>query len=216
MSTALALDDYLEALLTAEPEPPPPSMPAVAPPAPPPQAVAAPIAPPAPVLAQPAPMPFAYPRPDEAGAPVPARHEVQASRRWLRLRCDQQQYALELLKVQEVVLPTTLLPLRGAPRHMLGVMNLRGQVVPVIDLGLFLGREAIQSDGLTRIVVLEEDGETLGLRVSAVEDVANIAEHGIEPPDHARVCRITNHLFRGIARLGGMAIVLLDASRLLK
>ncbi len=171
-------------------------------------------------------MPPATPRP-----PVPAwqqaldphPHEIAQSphlatdhsSRWLRLRCGEQAYALELLKVQEVVLPAPLLPLRGAAPSMLGVMNLRGQVVPVIDLGLHLGAAAIETGLQTRIVVLEEDGESLGLRVSAVEDVASLAEQQIEPPDNARICRISNHLFRGVARTGRQPVILLDASRLL-
>ncbi|PPJ40862.1 MULTISPECIES: chemotaxis protein CheW [unclassified Pseudoxanthomonas] len=143
------------------------------------------------------------------------RRATERKTRWLRLRCDQQHYALELLKVQEVVLPAILLPLRGAAPHMLGVMNLRGQVVPVIDLGLYLGRRAIEPDATTRIVVLEEHGEILGLRVSAVEDVANLSDHQIESPDNARVGRIANPLFRGVARLNERAVILLDASQLL-
>jgi purine-binding chemotaxis protein CheW len=145
------------------------------------------------------------------------RRASDRASRWLRMRCDDQHYALELLKVQEVVLPATLLPLRGAARHMLGVMNLRGQVVPVIDLGLYLDRAAIVDDTLTRIVVLEEQGEILGLRVSAVEDVTTLTEHQIEPPDNTRMCRITHPLFRGVARLNGQqTVILLDASELLR
>ncbi len=144
------------------------------------------------------------------------RRAAERKTRWLRLRCDQQHYALELLKVQEVVLPATLLPLRGASPHMLGVMNLRGQVVPVIDLGLYLGRRAIEMDVATRIVVLEEQGEILGLRVSAVEDVASLTDHQIESPDNARVGRIANPMFRGVARLNDCAVILLDASQLLR
>lgn len=144
------------------------------------------------------------------------RRATERKTRWLRLRCDQQHYALELLKVQEVVLPATLLPLRGAAPHMLGVMNLRGQVVPVIDLGLYLGREPVAVDATTRIVVLEEQGEILGLRVTAVEDVASLTDHQIESPDNARVGRLANPLFRGVARLNERAVILLDASQLLK
>lgn len=146
----------------------------------------------------------------------PHRRASERTTRWLRMRCDEQQYALELLKIQEVVLPGALLPLRGAPPHMLGVMNLRGQIVPVIDLGLYLQRGAIVQDMSTRIVVVEENGEVLGLRVSAVEDVANLTEHQIEPPDTTRVCRITSKLFRGVARVGGRTLILLDASSLLE
>ena len=189
--------------------------------------VATPAVPP---TTPPAPAPTVTPAAPRALAPLPAtpyllatppdtgerRRATERKTRWLRLRCDQQHYALELLKVQEVVRPATLLPLRGAAPHMLGVMNLRGQVVPVIDLGLYLGRRAVEVDATTRIVVLEEHGEILGLRVTAVEDVANLTDQQIESPDNARVGRMSNPLFRGVARLNECAVILLDASRILQ
>ncbi|MEX5404781.1 chemotaxis protein CheW [Stenotrophomonas sp. WED208] len=143
------------------------------------------------------------------------RRAGERTSRWLRLRCGTQAYALELLKVQEVVLPVPLLPLRGTAPAMLGIMNLRGQVVPVMDLGLHLGAAPAEDDSQTRIVVLEEDGETIGLRVSAVEDVANLTDSQIEPPDTARICQISNDLFRGVARVSQRPMILLDATRLL-
>ncbi|MBB5863026.1 chemotaxis protein CheW [Xanthomonas sp. 3058] len=143
------------------------------------------------------------------------RRASERSTRWLRLRCGEQTYALELLKVQEVVLPVPLLPLRGTASAMLGIMNLRGQVVPVIDLGVHLGSSPVDMDLQTRVVVLEENGETMGLRVSAVEDVTSLTDQQIEPPDNARLCRISNNLFRGVARLGHQPMILLDASHLL-
>lgn len=146
----------------------------------------------------------------------PERRAVERATRWLRMRCDEQHYAVELLKIQEVVLPTTLLPLRGAAAHVLGVMNLRGQIVPVIDLGLYLGRAAIIADASTRIVVVEEQGETLGLRVSAVEDVAKLTDLQIETPESTRACGIDGSLFRGVARIGGLTLILLDATSILK
>ena len=144
------------------------------------------------------------------------RRASERSTRWLRLRCGQQTYALELLKVQEVVLPVPLLALRGTGPAMLGIMNLRGQVVPVMDLCRHLDVHSAPEDAQTRIVVLEENGETLGLRVSAVEDVANLNDSQIEPPDTARICQISNELFRGIARVGQQPMILLDAGRLLR
>jgi purine-binding chemotaxis protein CheW len=200
-----------------------------------------PVAVPAPVARTepPPPPPVAAPRP-VAPAPVPApsgrpsswqelqaqarnpassprgdRRAAERTSRWLRLRCGPQAYALELLKVQEVVLPVPLLPLRGTPSAMLGIMNLRGQVVPVMDLGIHLGTGPASDDANTRIVVLEEDGETMGLRVSAVEDVANLTDSQIEPPDTARICQISNDLFRGVARVTAQPMILLDATQLL-
>ena len=118
--------------------------------------------------------------------------------------------------MQEVVLPVPLLALRGTGPAMLGIMNLRGQVVPVMDLCRHLDVQSAPEDSQTRIVVLEENGETLGLRVSAVEDVANLNDSQIEPPDTARICQISNELFRGIARIGQQPMILLDAGRLLR
>ena len=150
-----------------------------------------------------------------ASSPRSDRRASERTSRWLRLRCGVQAYALELLKVQEVVLPVPLLPLRGTASAMLGIMNLRGQVVPVMDLGIHLGAGPAQDDANTRIVVLEENGETMGLRVSAVEDVANLTDSQIEPPDTARICQISNDLFRGVARVTAQPMILLDATQLL-
>lgn len=214
----------------AEPTPPAPMSVAAAPapatvpsrPAPPPPARPASSSPAIPAYAKPVFDMLQRQRDDEDNAPASSPHGERRrasdrTTRWLRMRCDDQHYALELLKVQEVVLPATLLPLRGAAAHMLGVMNLRGQVVPVIDLGLYLGRAEIVPDSQVRIVVLEENGEILGLRVSAVEDVTRLTEQQIEPPDNTRMCRITHPLFRGVARLAGQqTVILLDASELLR
>ncbi|PPT78644.1 chemotaxis protein [Xanthomonas arboricola pv. populi] len=189
-------------------------------------------APTAPAHAAPAPVPMQAPQrapqapvyqqgleallaPGQAERINAERRAAERSTRWLRLRCGEQTYALELLKVQEVVLPVPLLPLRGTASAMLGIMNLRGQVVPVIDLGMHLGSAPINMDLQTRVVVLEENGETMGLRVSAVEDVTSLTDQQIEPPDNARLCRISNNLFRGVARLGHQPMILLDASHLL-
>ena len=201
--------------------------PAPPPPVPTPAPTARALPPPGPTIYRgPAPLPVRGARPssweelqaqarDPASSPRENRRAAERTSRWLRLRCGAQAYALELLKVQEVVLPVPLLPLRGTSPAMLGIMNLRGQVVPVMDLGIHLGAGAAGNDANTRIVVLEEDGETMGLRVTAVEDVANLTESQIEPPDTARICQISNDLFRGVARVSAQPMILLDASQLL-
>ena len=92
----------------------------------------------------------------------------------------------------------------------------RSGIILLLPLGLHLGFAAVGEGSQTRIVVLEEKGEVLGLRVSAVEDVANLTESQIEPPDTARICQISNTLFRGVARIGQQPMILLDASELLQ
>jgi len=139
----------------------------------------------------------------------------ESTSRWLRLRCGSQTYAVELLKVQEVVLPLPLLALRGSEPALLGIMNLRGQVVPVLDLNLYLGGTPTQTDPHTRIVVLEENGHILGLRTDAVDDVAHLSAADIEAPKHISLCRNAHTLFCGMARIDEHATILLDAGQLL-
>lgn len=215
MSAVAALDEYLDGLLVDRPPPAPARAPtAVVALAPSPATPA--MAPRSAKAASPAPPALAAIAALSAQEPgLPHRRAADRSSRWLRLRCAGQAYGLELLKVQEVVLPTPLLPLRGTPPAMLGVMNLRGQVVPVLDLGVHLGQAPQPATAATRYVVLEEKGETLGLRVSAVEDVVNLTEQQIEAPDRTRAGRIHSDLFRGVARQSGDPVILLDASGLL-
>jgi len=169
-----------------------------------------------------APMPVrtAAPRtvPADLFSPPPpmSRRAEERRTRWLLMRCAGQDYAVELLKVQEVVLPTTLLPLRGAAPSMLGVMNLRGQVVPVIDLSTYLHRPVQEDDAATRFVVLEEHGEPLGLRVSAVAEVVDISIRQIETSEHIQTGRTATGLFHGVARIGKSTVILLDASILMQ
>ncbi len=180
---------------------------------------AAPAAPTPPSPPPAAPRPAA-PRavPADLFAPPPPmnRRAEERRTRWLLMRCAGQDYAVELLKVQEVVLPTTLLPLRGAAPSMLGVMNLRGQVVPVIDLSTYLHRPVQEDDAATRFVVLEEHGEPLGLRVSAVAEVVDISIRQIETSEHIQTGRTATGLFHGVARIGKSTVILLDASILMQ
>jgi len=148
-------------------------------------------------------------------APAQQRRAVDRTARWLRLRCGEQTYAIELLKIREVVLPAPLLALRGAAPCLAGVMNLRGQVVPVVDLGLQLGDAAVAETASTRIIVLDDSGDVLGLRVSAVEDVVLIGDAQIEGTHTSRLAPVGDHRIRGIARLAGAMMLLLDAKRLM-
>lgn len=143
------------------------------------------------------------------------RRRGERTARWLRLRCGGQAYALELLKIREVVRPMPLLSLRGAVPSVAGVMNLRGQVVPVIDLGVQLGESPAPDSAGTRIIVLEERGEVLGLRVCGVEDVVIINDAQIEDAHASRLAPVGDRRIHGIARIGRDVMLLLDATRLM-
>lgn len=190
-SPARVIDDYLDALLdehapAADAPPSPPALAAV---------------PTAPAGTVPAIAP---------AAPAQPTVTLAAPNRWLRVTVCSDSYALELLCVQEVVRLVPIVAMRGATRAVLGVMNLRGRIVPVLDLGLWLGTACVQPDERSRIVVVERNDELIGLLVGTVEDVVTLARERIEPPlpgsDPGPIV--------GVARVGPRPTVLFDANAL--
>lgn len=150
----------------------------------------------------------------EKRQPVRRRAEDVVAR-WLRFTIGEQSYAVEVLKVQEVMRPPEVLPLRGAESSLLGVMNLRGQIVPVIDLGRRLMVDTVTIDPLSRVVVLESDGDALGILVSSVAEVMAISEASIEHPGNLQ-CGSSCVSLTGVCRQNGHLTILLDAKRLLE
>ena len=136
--------------------------------------------------------------------------------RWLRIAVDGDHYAIELLRVQEVTRVMPIMAMRGAAPAMLGVMNLRGHVVPVFDLGRWLGAGEVHADERARVVVVERNDELIGLLVSVVEDVVTLDGTGVEPPFDVgpQQRRAIDRTFLGVARPGKVPTVLLDTAAL--
>lgn len=187
------------------------AMAAPATPAPPPPK---PALPPKPAPASPrAMMPPADPRsglrPIEVTPPA-LTHSVTTTHRWLRVAVGEDSYAVELLRVQEVGRTVPIVAMRGAAPSVLGAMNLRGRIVPVFDLGLWLGTGRVTPDERARIVVVERDNELIGALVTAVDDVVTLGPDRIEPPLMASPSRA----IVGVARVVAKPTVLLDANAL--
>ncbi|HEY4583192.1 MAG TPA: chemotaxis protein CheW, partial [Lysobacter sp.] len=130
--------------------------------------------------------------------------------RWLRVCVGQDSYAFELLRVQEVVRVAPVVAMRGAAHSVLGVMNLRGRIVPVFDLGLWLDVGAVRADERARVVVIERDDELIGVLVTCVEDVVSLESGHVEPPLPGADPGPT----LGVARVTDAPTVLLDADAL--
>ena len=135
--------------------------------------------------------------------------------RWLRMTVDSDHYAVELLRVQEVTRMAPIVAMRGAATAVLGAMNLRGRIVPVFDLGRWLGAGEVVPDERARIVVVERSDELIGLLVTAVDDVFPLVEGAVEDfrvPGPQR--RNIDRAFLGVARPANLPTVLLDAGAL--
>ena len=118
----------------------------------------------------------------------------------------QQRFAWELSAIREIVPARAVTRLPGAPVWVLGLLNLRGRVVTVVDLALRMGLEA-GADG--SIVVLDVDERMLGVRVDEVRAVANAEDAAVEPVEAARAA---DGLVAGMVRLGEGPAALVDAS----
>lgn len=91
-------------------------------------------------------------------------------------------YALDVAQLREVLRWQTITPLPGAPSLIEGVIDMRGAIVPVLDLGRLLGGEAIRVGSRARIVVAELDGLVVGLGVEAAVGVIDVATETLGDP----------------------------------
>jgi purine-binding chemotaxis protein CheW len=91
-------------------------------------------------------------------------------------------YGIDVLQIREIVWPQEVTPLPRAPELIAGVIDLRGVVIPVIDLGHALCGERGEEGPETRIAVLDVEGMVLGLRVDAAVDVISVESRSVDRP----------------------------------
>ena len=123
-----------------------------------------------------------------------------------------EEYGIEILKVQEIIGTMAITPVPRTPEHLRGVINLRGKIIPVVDLRLKLGLPA--AEGQNCIIVVRARGLEIGITVDQVSEVANIADKDIEPVPAFGNGVATEDLL-GIGKTGGRVRLLLDIDRIL-
>jgi purine-binding chemotaxis protein CheW len=133
---------------------------------------------------------------------------------YLTFSLGQEEYGVEILKVQEIKGYSTITPIPNAPSHVKGVMNLRGTIIPVVDLRSKLGMPTAECSPFTVIVVVKVGSKTMGLVVDAVSDVLNIPPRDLQPtPDFG--AQVDAAFISGMAKTGEKLVVLLDLDRVL-
>jgi purine-binding chemotaxis protein CheW len=122
---------------------------------------------------------------------------------------------MDILKVQEInkLLEMTEVPL--APDYVKGILNLRGQIVTVIDLGSKLRLADTETDGDTRNIIVNSNGEYIGLLVHRIGDVERTEEENIEPPP-ANIGGIQGKYFEGVFKKENSLIGILNVEEILK
>jgi purine-binding chemotaxis protein CheW len=139
--------------------------------------------------------------------------------KYLTFTLQSESYGIDVLKVREIIRLTNITAVPQMPAYVRGVINLRGKIIPVLDLRLRFGFDQAKSTEQTCIVVVlvkMADGKTtqMGLVVDAVEEVVNIAAADIEETPNFGV-KISTDCILGMAKIKGAVKALLDIDRVL-
>jgi purine-binding chemotaxis protein CheW len=125
-----------------------------------------------------------------------------------------EEYGVDIMKVREIIGYKGFTKIPNVTEFIKGVLNLRGAVVPVIDLRLKFGMEEKEYDKFTVIMIAEVAGKTMGIIVDAVSDVVSLNEEDIQPkPDFS--ADIDTDFINGMGKKEDKFIILLDIDKVL-
>jgi len=138
--------------------------------------------------------------------------------KYLTFTLGDEEYGVEILKVREIIGLLDITPVPHTPEFIKGVINLRGKVIPVIDLRLKFGLEPKEYDERTCIIVVEVSTEAgpvmMGIVVDSVSEVLNILSTDIEPPPKFGTY-VDTKIILGMAKAKGKVKILLDIDKVL-
>ncbi len=125
-----------------------------------------------------------------------------------------EEFGVDILKVQEINRMVDITKVPQAPHYVEGVINLRGKVIPIIDLRKRFSLEVKAHDKNTRIVVVDIGGNIMGMIVDAVSEVLRLPSDTIEPPPEL-VTGINSEYIKGVAKLEDRLLIFLDLSKVI-
>jgi purine-binding chemotaxis protein CheW len=123
-----------------------------------------------------------------------------------------EEFGVDILKVQEINRMVEITKVPQAPHYVEGVINLRGKVIPIIDLRKRFNLEAKVYDKNTRIVVVDISGNIMGMIVDAVSEVLRLQSSTIENPPEI-VTGVNAEYIKGVAKLEDRLLIFLDLSK---
>jgi purine-binding chemotaxis protein CheW len=126
----------------------------------------------------------------------------------------EEEFGIEILKVQEIIRTMAITKVPNSPPYVDGVINLRGKVIPVIDLRSLFNMECRPHDNHTRIIVLQIHGMIVGFVVDEVSEVLRIQSNTVEPPPPV-VSGIESEYIKGVGKLDDRLLILLDLDKLI-
>ncbi len=135
-------------------------------------------------------------------------------RQFISFSVGEEEYGLELLRVKEVIRVREITWLPKAPSFVKGIINLRGDVIPIIDLRDKFGLEAKEATSMTRVIVVEVDGKLMGMIVDSASQVVRIPADQIDPPPPV-FGSVSQEFITGVGKVDDKLIVLLNSDAIL-
>jgi purine-binding chemotaxis protein CheW len=142
------------------------------------------------------------------------RKAAEATEHLANLFLSREEYGVEVRLVQEIISISEITPVPRAPESIKGVINLRGRIIPVVDLKRKLGLGDADQGRRGRIVVVKLRERLVGLLVDAASQVLKVPVSSIDPAPDA-VVEIDADYIRGVAKLPDRLIILMDLERIL-
>ncbi len=133
---------------------------------------------------------------------------------WVTFHLDNEKYGIKVMQVQEVLRMTEIAPVPGAPHYVLGIINLRGNVVTVIDTRRRFGLPDAEPDDETRIVIIEADNNVVGILVDSVAEVVDLKMSEIETAPNVGNDESSKYI-QGVSSRGDELLILVDVNKLL-
>ncbi len=149
-----------------------------------------------------------------ASPPTASVSDHKNARQFVGFRIDDQQYAFRIEQIQEIVILDRVTPTPQAPEFVEGVSNLRGAIIPVVNLRKLFGLPPKATDSETRTIVVNVGSRTMGCTVDMVSHVIRIAEETIQPAPES-VTGGGAHYISGFAKRDDRLVILLDIDALL-
>jgi purine-binding chemotaxis protein CheW len=142
------------------------------------------------------------------------RGEGTGTMQLVSFRLDQEEYGIEITKVQEIILMGEITRVPQTPNFIKGLINLRSTVIPIVDLRLRFGLKEEPATDDTRIMVVNVAGKTIGIIVDAVSEVLRISQEQIAPPPPT-VAGLGREYLTGLVKFDKRLLILLDIDRIL-
>jgi purine-binding chemotaxis protein CheW len=147
------------------------------------------------------------------------QEETTQTRQLVSFHIGEEEFGVDILMVQEIIRLPVITPIPNAPESILGMINLRGKIIPIVDLRRRLrirDNRPWETDRRTRILIVEMGTHVTGFIVDSVSEVMRVTVSEIEPTPHLVVSSIDAVYIQGVIKLPNRLIILLDFRRILK